>query len=206
MSLPVYIQHTINILTASSSKATKNRTDRCSFRIQQAIVKIRPRKCCYDPHLISLGWGSYDKVVVFYSGKLGNTSEARASDLTSYPGLWWNRIKLRLYAGKESEYSPRTCSIGRPAGGTLCPHPITLQIASSVQGTDPAEPTGPTAPVSTSSGSSEPQTMPPFSNPISTRRRRRLATAAGEAPPAVDGGFGLGGGPRPSSRRVATMP
>ena len=37
-----------------------------------------------------------------------------------------DRIKLRLYEGKESEYSPRTCSIGRPAGGTLCPHPITL--------------------------------------------------------------------------------
>ena len=24
----------------------------------------------------------------------------------------------------ESEYSPRTCSIGRPAGGTLCPPPL----------------------------------------------------------------------------------
>ena len=33
--------------------------------------------------------------------------------------------------GKESESSPRTCSIGRPAGGTLCPRPITLQMASS---------------------------------------------------------------------------
>ena len=61
------------------------------------------------------------KVGVLYSGKLGNRSEARASDLRSYPGLWWKRIKQRLYEGKESEYSPRTCSIGRPAGGTLCP-------------------------------------------------------------------------------------
>ena len=30
-------------------------------------------------------------------------------------------MKLRLYAGKESEYSPRTCSVGRPARGTLAP-------------------------------------------------------------------------------------
>ena len=73
----------------------------------------------------------YDKVGVLYSRKLGNRSEARASDLRSHPGLWWNRIKQRLYEGKESEYSPRTCSIGRPAGGTLCPHPVTLQMASS---------------------------------------------------------------------------
>ena len=40
----------------------------------------------------------------------------------SHPGLWWDRIKLRLYEGEQIEYSPRTCSIGRPAGGTLCPH------------------------------------------------------------------------------------
>ena len=47
---------------------------------------------------------SYDQVGVLYSGKLANKSEARASDLRSYPGLWWNRIKQRLYEGKESEY------------------------------------------------------------------------------------------------------
>ena len=68
---------------------------------------------------------------LLYSGKLGNRSEARASDLKSHPGFWWNRIKLRLYEGRESAYSPRTCSIGRPAGGTQCPRPITLQMASS---------------------------------------------------------------------------
>ena len=77
---------------------------------------------CNYPNLRSFGWVSYDKVGVLYSGNLGNRSEARASDLRSYLGLWWNRIKLRLYEGKENEYSPRTCSIGRPAGGTLCPH------------------------------------------------------------------------------------
>ena len=66
----------------------------------------RPEK---DPNLRSFGWVSYDKVGVLYSGKVGNRSEARASDLRSYPGLWWNRIKRGLYEGKESEYSPTTC-------------------------------------------------------------------------------------------------
>ena len=44
-------------------------------------------------------WVSYDKVGGLYSGKLGIRSEARASDLRSYPGLWWKRIKLHLYEG-----------------------------------------------------------------------------------------------------------
>ena len=90
-------------------------------------VKIRPRKACNYPHLRSFGWVSYDKVGVLYLGKLGSRSEARASDLRSHPGLWWNRIKLlvRLHEGNESEYSPSTCSIGRPAGGTLCSSPLT---------------------------------------------------------------------------------
>ena len=92
------------------------------FRTVQDIVNIRPRKACSYPDLRSFGWVSYDKVGVLYSGKLGSRSEARASDLRSYPGLWWKRIKLYIYEGNESEYSPRTCSIGRPAGGTLCPH------------------------------------------------------------------------------------
>ena len=77
---------------------------------------------------------------------------------------------------------------------------------SSVQGTNPVEPMGPTASVPTSPGSPAPQTMTPFSDRISTRTRRRSATAAGKAPPAVDYGFGPGGIPRPSSRRVTTPP
>ena len=64
---------------------------------------------------------SYDKIDVLYPGKLGNRSEARASDLRSYPGLWWKRIKLRLYEGNENEYSPRTCSVGRPPGVLYVP-------------------------------------------------------------------------------------
>ena len=77
---------------------------------------------------------------------------------------------------------------------------------SSVQGTYPVEPTGPTAPVPTSPRSPAPQTMTPFSGRISTRTRRRSATAAGKAPPAVDNCFGPGGVLRPSSRRVTTPP
>ena len=64
-----------------------------------SVVKIRPRKACRHPNLRSFGWVSYDKVEVIYSGKLGSRSEARASDLRSYPGLWWKRIKLHLYEG-----------------------------------------------------------------------------------------------------------
>ena len=77
---------------------------------------------------------------------------------------------------------------------------------SSIQGTNPVEPMGPTASVPTSPGSPAPQTMTPFSDRISTRTRRRSATAAGEEPPAVNYGFGPGGAPRPSSRRVTTPP
>ena len=87
-------------------------------------VEIRPRKACNYPNLRSFGWVSYDKVGLLYSGKLGSRSEARASDLRSYPGLWWKRIEPHLYEGNESEYSPRTCSIGRPAGGTQCSPPL----------------------------------------------------------------------------------
>ena len=68
-----------------------------SVLLQQTVcVKIRPRKACSYPNLRSFGWVSYDKVGVLYSGKLGNISEARASDLRSHPGLRWNGIKLRL--------------------------------------------------------------------------------------------------------------
>ena len=113
----------------------QNHTRHCLIRLggtknrlgggnRQPIVRIRPRKACRYPNLRSFGWVSYAKVGGLYSGKLGIRSEARASDLRSYPGLWWKRINLRPYEGYESEYSPRTCSIGRPAGGTLCPPPL----------------------------------------------------------------------------------
>ena len=77
---------------------------------------------------------------------------------------------------------------------------------SSVKGTDPVEPTTPTAPVCISPGSLAPQTMTPFSDRISTRARRRSATAASKAPPTADYGFGPIGVPRPTSTRVTTPP
>ena len=63
-----------------------------------AIVKIRPPNSCNYPNLRSFGWVSYGlpKVGVLYTGKLGNKSEARASDLRRQPGLGRNRRKLRL--------------------------------------------------------------------------------------------------------------
>ena len=93
----------------------------------EMYFKIRPRKACNYPNLRSFGWVSYDKVGVSYSGKLGNKSEARASDLRSYPGLWWNRIKQHYYNRKEKKVS----TLRGPAQladlqGELCAPPITL--------------------------------------------------------------------------------
>ena len=85
-------------------------------------VETRPRKACNYTNLISFRWVSYDKVGVLFLRRLENRSDARDSDLRSYSGLCWDQIKQRLYDEKYSEYSPRTCSVGRPAGGTLCPH------------------------------------------------------------------------------------
>ena len=73
---------------------------------------------------------------------------------------------------------------------------------SSVHGTASVEPTGPIASASTSPGFPAPQTMTHSLDRISTRTRRRSATAAGKARPAVDYGCGSGRPPRPSSRRV----
>ena len=91
-----------------------------------------------------------------------------------------------------------------PAATTSVAQPTPSRI--SVQGTDSVEPVGPTASVPISPGSPVPQTMTQSSDRISTRTRRRSATAAGKAPPAVDYGFGPRGAPRPSSRRVTTPP
>ena len=79
-------------------------------------------------------------------------------------------------------------------------------LRSPVQGTDSVEPADPTAFVSTSLASPTPQMMTQFSDHISTLMRRRSATAAGKAPPAVDYGFRPGGPPRPSFRRPIAPP
>ena len=56
------------------------------------------------------------------------------------------------------------------------------------------------------SGSPMPPTVKPSLDRISTRTRRRTATAASAAPPYVDYGFGPGGAPRPFARRANTPP
>ena len=73
-------------------------------------------------------------------------------------------------------------------------------------GTDSVETTGPTASAPASPGSPAPPTVKPSSDRISTRTRRRTATAAGTAPSAFDYGFGPGGAPRSSARWAKTPP
>ena len=73
---------------------------------------------------------------------------------------------------------------------------------SSVQGSDSIESESHNTSISNSPGSPAPQTMRQSSDRISTRTRRRSATAAGSAPPTLDYGFGPGGAPTLSSRRV----
>ena len=66
------------------------------------------------------------RLALYIRDSQGNRSEARASDLRSHPGLWLNRTKQRLCEGYKSEYSPRTCSMGKPAGDILCLRSIPL--------------------------------------------------------------------------------
>ena len=85
-------------------------------------VKIRPRKACNYPNLRSFGWVSYDKVGGLYSGKVGIRSEARASDLRSYPGLWWKRIKLHLYEGTKVSTLRGPAQLADLQGALCVPH------------------------------------------------------------------------------------
>ena len=84
--------------------------------------KIRPRKACNYPNLRSFGWVSYDKVGGLFSGKLGIRSEARASDLRSYPGLWWKRIKLYLYEGTKVSSLRGPAQLADLQGALCVPH------------------------------------------------------------------------------------
>ena len=74
--------------------------------------------------------------------------------------------------------------------------------------TDSVETTGLTVSAPVSPGSPAPPTAKPSTGRISTRTRRRTATAAGNAPPlsTTTDGFGPGGAPRPSARRGNTPP
>ena len=95
-----------------------------------------------------------------------------------------------------------TGSAEAPAAATAVAQPTPSRRPT--QGVDSVETTGPTASAPASPGSPAPPTVKPSSDRISTRTRRRTATAAGATPPALDYGFGPGGAPRPSARRANT--
>ena len=113
--------------------------------------------------------------------------------------------------GSVLPYPPR--SARAPQKPRLLRRPLPSRLIfsrSSTQETDYVETTGPTVSTLVSPGVPTPPTAKPLSVPpsdrISTRTRRRTATAAGNAPPAVDYGFGPGGAPRPYVRRANTPP
>ena len=78
-----------------------------------------------------------------------------------------------------------TGSAAAPAATTTVAQPTPFP-RSSTQGTDSVETTGPVVSVPFSPGAPAPPTAKSSSDRISTRTRRRTATAAGNAPPAVD--------------------
>ena len=77
---------------------------------------------------------------------------------------------------------------------------------SFTQETDSAATAGPTVFASASLGTPAPPSALLPSDLISARTHRRTATAAGNAPSAVDYGLGPGGAPRLSARRANTPP
>ena len=129
---------------------------------------------------------------------VANISESVATVESSFGHGWVSRAA-------DNEFAPVFAvpiavsegSAEAPATTTSVAQPTPSR--SSAQGTDSFELEAPTASVSTSSGSPAPQMMTQSSDRISTRTRRRSATAAGKAPPAVDYGFGPGGSPLLSS-------
>ena len=105
---------------------------------------------------------------------------------------------------------PSPPSIAAPAAGGLCLQPTTIRfgLRRTHRGRhglrrSPCCPDGRRPCLDWLSGA---PTVKPSWDRISTRTRRRAATAASPAPPAVDYGFGPGGAPRPSARRANTPP
>ena len=84
-----------------------------------------------------------------------------------------------------------TDSAEAPAAATIVAQ-RTHFSRSATQGSDSVVTTDLTVSAAASPGSLAPPTVKPPSNRISTRTRRRTAPAAGNAPPAVDYGFGAG--------------
>ena len=78
--------------------------------------------------------------------------------------------------------------------------------SNTPQGADSAEITDPAAFAPSPQGDPALPTALPPSGRISTRTHRRTAAATDAEPPAVDYGFGPGGAPRPSARRIITPP
>ena len=91
-----------------------------------------------------------------------------------------------------------------PAAATPVAQPTPSR--SPIQGSDSVEPNGQPASAPAPQGAQVTPLPKPASDRISTRTRRRAATAAGVEPPAVDYGFGPGGAPRPFARRANTPP
>ena len=91
-----------------------------------------------------------------------------------------------------------------PAAATPVTQPTPSM--SPTQGSDSVEPKGQPASAPAPPGAPVAPLPKPFSDRISTRTRRRTATAAGVEPPAVDYGFGPGGAPRPSASRANIAP
>ena len=91
-----------------------------------------------------------------------------------------------------------------PAAATTVGQPTSF-LRSSTQETDSGETAGPTVSAPVPPGPPAPPTAKPSLDRISTRTRRRTAIAAGNAPPAVDYGFGLGRALRPPARRANTF-
>ena len=91
-----------------------------------------------------------------------------------------------------------------PAAATPVAQPTPSR--SPIQGSDSVEPNGQPASAPAPPGAPVTPLPKPASDRISTRTRRRTATAAGVEPPAVDYGFGPGGAPRPSPRRTNIAP
>ena len=82
-----------------------------------------------------------------------------------------------------------TGSAKAPAAATTVTQPTPCS-RSFTQGTGSVETAGPTVSAPVSPGSPASQTAKPSSDRISTRKRRRTATAASNSLPAVDYGFG----------------
>ena len=107
---------------------------------------------------------------------------------------------------RSSPYPPRSARALQKPLLPRRPSPGRLRQRSPTWGTDAVETTGPTASAPASSGSPMPPTVKPSWDRISTRTRRRTATAASAALPDVDYGFWPGGPPRPFARQANTPP